>query len=430
MGRAASPAGGHGLSTTIAPAPAPRRSPRTHLAIAAARATSALSKRLGRGHGTVIGGRVALLLHPQLLGDLARGRAVTVVTGTNGKTTTARLVAEALRADREVATTRGANLPSGQVEPAMSPASELVLEIDELYVPRLATEMRAATLVLLNISRDQLDRITEIRRIAEGWRDLLVAATWPITVIANADDPLVVWAVGDHQPVVWVQGGYWWREDAALCPQCGRVRPIAADGTWSCECGSTRPAATWYVTDGVLHGPDEFAAVLGMALPGRSSEAQAAFAVAVAVSRGGAAHAALEKVREVASVNGRFGAVDVDGHQVRLLLAKNPASWNEALHLLGQRDSPVVLCINARGPDGHDTSWLWDVPFEQLRGRTIVACGDRRLDLALRLETAGIECLVAADPLRAVDDLPRGEIDLVGTYTAFHDVLKALDIAW
>ena len=115
---------------------------------------------------------------------------------------------------------------------------------------------------------------------------------------------------------------------------------------------------------------------------------------------------------------------------MRLLLAKNPASWNEALHLLGQRDSPVVLCINARGPDGHDTSWLWDVPFEQLRGRTIVACGDRRLDLALRLETAGIECLVAADPLRAVDDLPRGEIDLVGTYTAFHDVLKALDIAW
>ena len=116
------------------------------------------------------------------------------------------------------------------------------------------------------------------------------------------------------------------------------------------------------------------------------------------------------------------------GVKANLRLTKNPASWGEALNSVVGDD--VVLIVNSREVDGIDTSWLWDVPFEQLRGRTIVACGDRRLDLALRLETAGIECLVTADPLRAVDDLPRGEIDLVGTYTAFHDVLKALDIAW
>ena len=407
-----------------------RRSARAHVAVAAARATSALSKRLGRGHGTVIGGRIALILHPKLLGELTRGRAVTIVTGTNGKTTTTHLVTEALRADREVASTRGANLPTGQVEPAMSHAPELVLEIDELYVSRIATEVQASTLVLLNISRDQLDRITEIRRIAEAWRDLLGGVTWPLTVIANADDPLVVWAVGGHEPVVWVQGGYWWREDAALCPTCGRVRPIADDGDWHCACGSQRPHAAWWVADGVVHGPDGYAAPLGLALPGRSSEAQAAFALAVATTRGADPDTALERVRAVDTVNGRFGAVDVDGRQLRLLLAKNPASWNEALHLFGRSDAPVVLCVNARGPDGRDTSWLWDVPFEQLRGRTVIASGDRRLDLALRLETAGVACRADADPIAAVQSLPEGAVDLVGTYTAFHDVLKALDVAW
>jgi UDP-N-acetylmuramyl tripeptide synthase len=407
-----------------------RRSLRARAAVLAAKATSTLSQRLGRGHGTVIGGKVALTVHPKLLGELTAGRAVTIVTGTNGKTTTTRLVAEALRADREVASTRGANLPTGQVEPAMSTAPELVLEIDELYVPRLAEEMHAGTLVLLNISRDQLDRITEIRRIAEVWRALLQKTGPSLTVVANADDPLVVWAVGHHTPVVWVQGGYWWREDAALCPGCGAVRAIADDGDWSCTCGSHRPAAEWWVDGDDLCGPDGFRAPLGLALPGRSSAAQAAFAVAVASVRGGDPHAALARVRAVADVNGRFGSVDVAGRSVRLLLAKNPASWNEALHLVGQRSAPVVLGVNARGPDGHDTSWLWDVPFEQLAGRTVVATGDRRLDLALRLETAGVHCTVEADPVAAVRSLPAGPVDLIGTYTAFHDVLKVLDIAW
>ncbi len=413
-----------------APTNALPRSLRARVALAAARATSAMSQRLDRGHGTVIGGRVALALHPGLLGELTRGRSVTVVTGTNGKTTTTRLVAEALGADREVASTRGANLPTGQVEPVMSHADELVLEIDELYVPRLAEQMRASTLVLLNISRDQLDRITEIRRIAEVWRDLLQRATWPLTVVANADDPLVVWAVGHHTPVVWVQGGYWWREDAALCAECGAVRAIATDGSWNCVCGSTRPVPEWWVDGDDLCGPGGFREPLGLTLPGRSSAAQAAFAVAVAVVRGGDPRTALARVRTVADVNGRFGAVDVAGRTVRLLLAKNPASWNEALHLVGRSNSPVVLGVNARGPDGHDTSWLWDVPFEQLRGRTVVATGDRRLDLALRLDIAGVACRVEAEPIAAVRSLPVGPVDLIGTYTAFHDVLKVLDIAW
>lgn len=407
-----------------------RRSPRTTLALWAARSAAWLSRRLGRGHGTVIGGNIALKVQPHLLAKLAGGRPITIVTGTNGKTTTTRLVADAVAVDRSVASTRGANLPTGQVEPAMSDASELVLEIDELFVAEVAREMRASTLVLLNISRDQLDRITEIRRIAESWRSLLATATWPICVVANADDPLVVWAVGDHSDVVWVNGGYWWREDAALCANCGRVRAIEDDGTWTCVCGSHRPEPTWQVAGDDVVGPDDFRAPLGLALPGRSSRAQAAFALAVAAQRGVDPHDALIRVRAVSEVNGRFGAVDVDGRQVRLLLAKNPASWNEALYLVGQLDTPVVLSINARGPDGRDTSWLWDVPFEQLAGRRVAASGDRRLDLALRLDVAGVIAATDDDPLHAVRSMPEGPVDLIGTYTAFHDILRTLEVAW
>ena len=408
-----------------------RRSLRARVAVLGARATSTLSLRLGRGHGTVIGGRVALAIYPRLLGELALGRSVTVITGTNGKTTTTRLVAEALRATHDVAATRGANLPSGQVEPAMSQAPELVLEVDELYVPSVAEEMRAATLVLLNISRDQLDRITEIRRVAEAWRTWLAGTTWPLTVVANADDPLVVWAVGEHRPVIWVQGGYWWREDAALCPQCGRVRPIADDGNWNCVCGSCRPTAAWWVDHHVLHGPDNFARALDLALPGRSSEAQAAFATAVAVAKGDDAVGALERIRAVGAVNGRFDTVNIDGRATRLLLAKNPASWNEMLHLaLDAPDAAVVLCINARGPDGRDTSWLWDVPFERLGDRTVIASGDRRLDLALRLETAGVTCTIDADSVAAIRGLALGPVIVIATYTAFHDLLQVLHIVW
>jgi UDP-N-acetylmuramyl tripeptide synthase len=124
--------------------------------------------------------------------------------------------------------------------------------------------------------------------------------------------------------------------------------------------------------------------------------------------------------------------MEIDGCMVRLLLAKNPASWTETLHLVRRGRAPIVICVNARGPDGLDTSWLWDVPFEHLAGRTIVASGERHWDLALRLQTAGVEHLVIADPLAAVSTaaLSGAAVELVATYTAFHQVLDRLGVKW
>lgn len=403
---------------------------RTRIAVVAGRAASRASQLLGRGHGAVIGGRVAMKLDPGVLGRLVAGRPVTVVTGTNGKTTTTRLVAAGLGSARRVSSNRGANLPAGLVEAAARPADELVFEVDELYVPAVVREVNADVLVLLNLSRDQLDRITEIRRIADRWRELLAGPDRPATVIANADDPLVVWAVGDHPDVRWVGAGSRWGEDAALCPECARVRDVQPDGTWRCACGMGRPAATWRVDADGLHGPDGTVTPLELALPGDFNRANAAMAAAVCAARGVPVAGALAAMAEVTDVAGRYRTVPVDGRQVRLLMGKNPASWTEIMHLLDGGTSPVVVCLNARGADGMDPSWIWDVPFELLASRTVVASGDRRLDLSVRLTVAGVAHTVAPDPVVAARSLPVGPVDLVATYTAFHDVLEALDVRW
>jgi len=127
-------------------------------------------------------------------------------------------------------------------------------------------------------------------------------------------------------------------------------------------------------------------------------------------------------------VAGRYLRCDVNGRQVRLLMGKNPASWTELVALLDGGHQPVVVCLNARGADGMDTSWIWDVPFEQLAGRTVIASGDRRHDLAVRLGVGGVVHAVADDPIAAVSTLPVGSVDVVATYTAFHDLLDRLHV--
>ena len=401
------------------------------MAVTAGALVASLSRWIGRGRGTVIGGRVAMAIDPHVLGRVTTGRPVTIVTGTNGKTTTTRLVATALGAERRVTSTNGANMPAGLVASASGSGDETVLEVDELYVPRVLAETRATVLVLLNISRDQLDRIVEIRRIADLWRAAIAVVDWPLVVVANADDPLIVWAVADHQNVVWVAAGSRWRQDSTLCPNCGRVREIADDGSWSCVCGLARPEADWRLDGEALIGPNlhrEFQP----GLPGEMNRANSAVAVAVAVTRGVDAQEAVAAIEHVTSIAGRYRSAEIEGRNVRLLLAKNPASWTETLGILEASEHPVVICVNARGADGQDTSWLWDVPFEHLAGRAVAASGERHWDLALRLETAQVNCLVDGDPFAAVRAVAaRGEqVELVATYTAFHQLLKRLGVKW
>ena len=216
-----------------------------------------------------------------------------------------------------------------------------------------------------------------------------------------------------------------------LCPSCGQVRPLHIHGSWTCVCGLARPPVSWTFTDDEVCGPGG-GFPRHLSLPGDMNRANAAVALAVAAARGVALPGAVTAVERVDTIAGRYRWVEVDGRHVRLLLAKNPASWTETLELLEENDAPIVICVNARGPDGLDTSWLWDVAFERLAGRTVAATGERRLDLALRLQTAGVRCSVRADGPTAVRSIAPvgGTVELVGTYTAFHDVLKNIELRW
>ena len=205
-------------------------SPRAKLAVTAGKAAAAVSRAAGRGSGSVIGGKVALKLDPDLLGRLAQHLDVVLVSATNGKTTTTRLIAEALRASGPVVSNAlGANMPAG-ITSALAGGSDAkygVIEVDEKYLAGVARDTTPKVIALLNLSRDQLDRAAETRMLAEKWREGLSGTK--AVVIANADDPLIVWAASSSPNVVWVAAGQEWKDDAWSCPACGGVMQRPGD---------------------------------------------------------------------------------------------------------------------------------------------------------------------------------------------------------
>jgi UDP-N-acetylmuramyl tripeptide synthase len=170
-----------------------------------------------------------------------------------------------------------------------------------------------------------------------------------------------------------------------------------------------------------------------LTLPGRFNQSNALLAAVAATACGIDAAAALEAMASVREVAGRFTVRAFGATRARLMLAKNPAGWDELLDLVAGSPVPVVVSINARVADGADPSWLWDVPFERLAGRTVIATGDRYRDLSVRLQYAGVAHTTEPDPERAVsvavatgDGSGAGEtVDVIGNYTAFYELLGA-----
>ena len=139
-----------------------------------------------------------------------------------------------------------------------------------------------------------------------------------------------------------------------------------------------------------------------LALPGRFNQSNALMAAVAAEVSGVDALEALAAMEAVQEVAGRFTVRAFGNVRARLMLAKNPAGWDELLDLVAGSDAPLVVSINARIADGADPSWLWDVPYERLAGRTVVATGDRFRDLSVRLHYGGVRHVTEPDPVLAV----------------------------
>ncbi len=357
-----------------------------------------------------------------LLAAVVGERRVAIVSATNGKTTTTRLLADALRAcGHTVASNHtGANMPAG-VAAALGRdlESELaILEVDERWVPKVVDPLRAEVLVLGNLTRDQLDRFGEVRSIAARWR--AVCESHPdLAIVANASDPHVVWSVAPARNVTWVALGAPWRADAATCPECAALLDWHVESFRCPECNFTQPPSTYRLTDAALETPTGPVA-LDLQLPGSWNRMNAALALTTAIAHFDADPTrATIGIRDLAVVSGRFSEVTLpDGRTAKVILAKNPAGWTEVLRWLGERDSGVVLAVNAHVADGRDPSWLWDVPYELFRGRRVVASGERALDVAVRLDYGGVRHTVVDDPAAAAASLP-GEVHVIASYTQF-----------
>jgi UDP-N-acetylmuramyl tripeptide synthase len=394
---------------------------RDQVASVAVRTVNRLSRMTGKGAGTVVGGKVGMKIAPDLVASLARGRSVILASGTNGKTTTTSMVAAGWGGPVTTNET-GANMPAGHAAAlAQTTYEHVALEVDEAWLADTLASTRPRVVILLNLSRDQMDRANEVRFLAERWRKALEAHDdSELIVVANANDPLVVYAAEVRENTVWADVPTSWLADALSCPKC--TLAISHVGTvWHCTCGFAKPTQSTTILGEELV-VDGTTVVLDLSMPGEFNRSNAAMALTALHSVGVDLEEAARRVNAIHSVVGRFSVRRWNGHVLRLLLAKNPSGFAAMMATLPDDGADVWVAINARVADGHDPSWLYDAPFEMLRGHRVYCFGDRRLDLATRLDYGQVDFVVVDDD----ETVPTSKeaISLLANYTAFSDWLE------
>ncbi len=442
------------------------------LTLAITKLAATLSRRLGRGGGQAIPGVVAEWLDPHLSGKLAAGLSggVIMVTGTNGKTTTTKLIAEILEAAGHTVVTNstGSNLKRGVTSALIEAADSRgrisatvgLFEVDEASLRRITPDVKPQHIVVTNLFRDQLDRYGELdttaKLIGEG-----IALT-DANLYLNADDPLVaslakyakpeaevsyfgiegapVTAVGTHGTVV----------DSDRCPVCGTRLEFSRVfyghvGHYRCPKGDfARPKPEVVITN--VEEADRSGSRFVVAMNGKRSEFTFPLAgtynlynglAALSVGRG--LEVAVEAMRGVLATTraafGRVERVEIEGRTLCLLLIKNPAGFTQVLQtfVIGREAVRAMFVINDLAADGRDVSWLWDVPIEALAGykSAIFTAGIRGEEMALRLHYAGVESTSADTMSDGIDALiaatPKGETAyILPTYTAMLEIRRLL----
>ncbi|NNN20248.1 MAG: DUF1727 domain-containing protein, partial [Acidimicrobiaceae bacterium] len=299
------------------------------IAIIFANAGSWLVRTLSLGEGATLPGRILLYIYPRAIRDLSFSLPTVLLSGTNAKTTTTALTNEALSGSYSIVSNEtGANMEGGiayslaRHDTSAGSKSLGVFEVDEAYLPIIGAELGAKIVALLNLSRDQLDRVSETRMTSAKWR-VFLETNPSIQVVANCDDPLVVYAATPASFVFWVSAGLNFRQDAHSCPVCGEE--IEFEGSnWSCACGFIRPSPDAEVSGSKINVAGQ-AIEIELMLPGRCNIANAAIALSICHLLGVDLNSAARRMSLVAEVVGRYKRVLIDGHEVRMLLSKNPA---------------------------------------------------------------------------------------------------------
>jgi UDP-N-acetylmuramyl tripeptide synthase len=460
------------------------RNPALAAAVSAGKVSALATRLLGRGGGTALPGLVAQTVYPGVLRAITRQLPAgsIMVSGTNGKTTTARMLSSILEAAglEPLHNRSGSNLERGLVSAlvaAAGPAGGLpgeyrsgLFEVDEAAVPGVLSSVQPKVLLLNNLFRDQLDRYGELDAIYSKWKAALPRLRPGSTLVLNADDPaiaglsitpglrakVVTFGIEDSRHTLEALPH---AADSISCPRCNSrlqysLILLSHLGHWRCPvCGLERPRPDVAATRVRLHGTDSSEVTLRtprgevditVQVPGLYNVYNALGAVASALSFGVPIETIKRGLESFTAAFGRIERVAVPGEGERSLLmalVKNPVGFNEVLRMLfplagaeGEEHEPprhLLIIINDLIADGRDVSWLWDVDFEVLvtspqpLGRVQVS-GIRSADMALRLKYAGIEPgmmsvseLLGAALDEAVDALPPGQtLYVLPTYTA------------
>ncbi len=362
---------------------------------------SKIARTLNLGNGSTWPGHIALLVNKKIISELLSRSHVKIIliAGTNGKTTTARLIRTVLEENgkKVIQNRSGANLLNGIASSLLLHTDVLgrlkqdyaLFEVDENILPLILKEIKPDYLILLNLFRDQLDRYGEVNTIAKKWKNSLEQLSEETMVILNADDPQIAFLGEKRKNIKYFgcsdvlihQNKLEHAADSVFCPRCNaqlvfKTVYFSHLGEWYCEkCSLRRPRLDdsnfqVYPLSGIYNKYNTLAAVL-------------------LLNQVGVKKQTIEKsFSDFKPAFGRQEKVLYKGKSVQLFLSKNPTSFNQSyttIRDLGAKSLLIVL--NNKIPDGRDVSWIWDVDLPGIESfKHILISGDRVYDMALRLK--------------------------------------------
>lgn len=414
------------------------------------KAISLISKVLNLGHGSTWPGHIALSINSNFIKEIIEKNKIKIIliAGTNGKTTTSKLIRSILEEDNKkvIQNVSGANLLNGIASTLLLNSSLTVkldydyaiFETDENTLPLVLKEVSPDYIVLLNLFRDQLDRYGEVNIIASKWKVALEKLTSKTTLILNADDPQIA-SLSLHLEGVNVEffglndknlttSKSQHASDSTYCPKCGAKLVYKAVyfshlGDWECKnCKLKREKLEInnfpvFPLSGVYNRYNTLAAVL---------------------------FAKVEKIKQEAIIKsfenfkpafGRQETIEISKKRAQIFLSKNPTSFNESLRTIATLNAKnILIVLNDRIPDGRDISWIWDVDFEDFSSvfKNITVSGDRIFDMGLRLKYGEFKNFEIEKNLTkaihvAISKTPKNEtLYILPTYSAMLETRKIL----
>jgi lipid II isoglutaminyl synthase (glutamine-hydrolysing) len=369
------------------------------------------SRIFNLGNGSTWPGEIMLRLYPdapeKFFSRVKKG--IIFIAGTNGKTTTAKMVTAILTqyysAERTIpviVNDSGANLLNGIISAFIGKSSltgdlqadYVVFEVDEATLPQVIKKLPEnyqgrVIVAILNLFRDQLDRYGEVDTVARNWAKVLPLLPKHSVVILNTDDPQIAYLgfdlkkkivyFGIDKPDKFLKVSQH-AADSIFCRVCGEKLDFSGTyfshiGIWNCnKCGNTRPRPD-------ISGWDS-------PLPGLYNEYNTLASVAVSGNLGIPDTIIKKAFSEFYPAFGRQEEFTRDGKHIKLFLSKNPAGFNASLRTVIDLDPKAILMVlNDRIPDGRDVSWIWDADFEMIPEKVAeFVSGERCYDLGLRIK--------------------------------------------